>query len=203
MVAALRCSEVLAEPELTGPHQQRWLERLEGERSNLRDAVEWSLSHGKSEWALRLAGALVFFWRARCDFSEGRDLLRGAAAAGDGAPARLKAKALWGAGYLTYMLGELEAGVPVLEESLAILRRLDDPGGRARVLLALGDYKRWLDPAGALPLLEQSAALAREAADVWCLAQALALAGFEHERRSESAEARSLFEECRGGTSGR
>jgi predicted ATPase len=54
-----------AEPELTGPEQQRWFERLEVEHANLRSALEWCLSHGESEWGLRLGGALVLFWRPR------------------------------------------------------------------------------------------------------------------------------------------
>ncbi|MCA1701078.1 MAG: AAA family ATPase, partial [Actinobacteria bacterium] len=36
-----------AEPQLTGPDQDGWLERLEVERPNLRSALEWSLSHGE------------------------------------------------------------------------------------------------------------------------------------------------------------
>ncbi|MCA1698353.1 MAG: AfsR/SARP family transcriptional regulator, partial [Actinobacteria bacterium] len=72
-----------AEPELTGPRQREWLERLEAERANLRSALEWSLSHGESEQALRLAGALTLFWRVRCHFSEGRELLDAAVSAAE------------------------------------------------------------------------------------------------------------------------
>ncbi|MCA1701703.1 MAG: AfsR/SARP family transcriptional regulator, partial [Actinobacteria bacterium] len=64
-----------AEPELTGAHQEQWLSHLEAERANLRSGIEWSLSQGETEQALRLAGALVLYWRVRCHFSEGRELL--------------------------------------------------------------------------------------------------------------------------------
>lgn len=185
-----------AEPELTGAGQKPWLERLEAERANLRSALEWSLSHGASEVALRLAGALVLFWRLRCHFSEGRDLLYAAVAASNGEAAGWRAKGLWGAGLLTLMVGDPEGAIPLLEESLACFRGLGDLKGSARALLILGNCKQYCDNPSVLPLVEQSATLAREAGDTWCLTVSLAVAGFEHAGRNELPAARPLFEEC-------
>jgi len=185
-----------AEPELTGAGQKRWLERLEPDRANLRSALEWSLSHGASEWALRLAGALALFWRLRCHFSEGRDLLYAAVAASTGEAAGWRAKGLWGAGLLTLMVGDPEGAIPLLEESLACFRELGDLKGSARALLILGNCRQYFDNPSVLPLVEQSATLARETGDAWCLTVSLGVAGFAHALRNELPAARARFEEC-------
>ncbi len=186
-----------AEPELTGASQQEWLGRLESERENLRSAVDWSLGHGKAEWALRIAGSVVLFWRVRCHFSEGRDLLEAAITADNGqAPAASRAKALWGAGLLNHMLGNTDAAIAQLKRSLATAIELGDLQARARALLVLGNATQArLDPA-ALELLDQAASLAREAGDSWCLAHALAIAGLERCHRDEHDAARRQLEEC-------
>lgn len=185
-----------AEPELIGPGQERWLERLEGERANLRSAFEWSLSHGRGEWALRLSGALVLFWRVRCHFSEGRELLDAAVASSEGAAPGLRAKALWGAGFMALMVGEIGAALPLVEESLVRFRELGDRQGSARALLILGSCRQLLEGSSGLALLEESAAEAKEADDSWCLDHALALAGLDHSARDDLSAARGLFEEC-------
>lgn len=184
------------EPELTGPGQVCALERLDRERENLRRALEWSLGHGHHELALRLAGSLVLFWRVRCHFSEGRDLLDAAVSASDGAAPALKPKALWGLGFLTLMAGDPDAAMPALEESLERARELNDLKGCARALLVIGNCQLYREGASAMSLLEESAALARKAQDSWCLAHALALAGWEHYCREDLAAARPLLEEC-------
>src|SRR5205823_7140008 len=51
-----------AEPELRGPEQVVWLERLEREHDNLRAALAWSGAQGEGEAGLRLGGALKRFW---------------------------------------------------------------------------------------------------------------------------------------------
>lgn len=184
-----------AEPQLTGPTQERWLERLDFERPNLRSALDWSLGHGRSEWALRLCGALVLFWRVRCHFSEGRELLDAVVAASDGTRPEFRAKAVWGAGFLALMTGDADSAVSRLEESLAGFRDLGDTGGCARALMLLGNCSYSRCRPDALSQLEESAALAREADDPWCLSHALAVAGLDHGRRNDLPAARGLFEE--------
>lgn len=184
-----------AEPELTGPDQQRWLDRLEAERENLRCALEWSLANAETEWALRLAGALVLFWRVHCHFSEGRDLLHRAISVSHAAAPELRAKALWGAGFLALMTGDLEGAGRALEKSLACFRELGDLKGCARALLVLGNTREFRDPSGAMSLLEESGALAREAGDAWCLAHALGCSAMAHEIANDVTAARALFEQ--------
>ena len=184
-----------AEPELTGPGEKRWLERLEAERANLSSAIKWSLSHGQSAVALRLAGALVLFWRVRCHFSEGRDLLDSVLAASDRAAPALKLTAIWGAGFMTFMAGDIDGALPLLEHSLVLSRELGDVKGQARALLILANARQPYGDPSVLPMLDESAQLAREAGDHWCLAQALGIAGFECARYGELRRARTSLEE--------
>ena len=184
------------EPELTGPRQAEWLEALELERENFRSAFDWSLGHGQSEWALRLAGALVLFWRVRCHFSEGRGLIEAALSGSENGSHPLRAKALWGAGFLALMTGDLGRAIPALEESLARFRELGDLQGQARSLLILGNASQAVNDPRTLPALEESTSLARRAGDHWCLAHALGVAGFERTRRDELALAHELLREC-------
>ncbi len=187
-----------AEPELTGADQVNWLDRLEVDHAELRAALEWALGQGRGEWALRLAGALVLFWRVRGHFSEGRELLGGALAASDGGSAELEARALWGSGFMTLMSGDVHAAKAILADSLSAYRVLGDPRGAARALLLLGDARLLLEDPMALAALEESATLAREAQDAWCLAHALGVAARVHASREQHGIARALFEESIG-----
>ncbi|HWF25694.1 MAG TPA: tetratricopeptide repeat protein, partial [Solirubrobacteraceae bacterium] len=188
-----------AEAEITGPSQVRWLGRLDAEGANLRCALQWSRAHGRGEWALRVGCALILFWRVRCRFREGRELLGALLEEIEGeAPAALRAKALWGAGFLAYMAGELDSARPMLEESLAAFRELGDSRGTGRALMILGHSPYYYDIPEQLELLEESADLARTAGDAWCLAHALGAAGYAHARVNDMRPARPLFEECLG-----
>ncbi|MDQ5819408.1 MAG: AfsR family transcriptional regulator, partial [Actinomycetota bacterium] len=60
-----------AEPELAGPQQSVWVERLEVEHDNLREALSRVLEGGEGDLGLRFGGALWRFWHARGYISEG------------------------------------------------------------------------------------------------------------------------------------
>jgi len=88
-----------AEPEIEGPDQVAWMDRLEAEHDNLRAALSWSLETGDAESVLRIGGALWLFWVVRGHFSEGRRWLTAGLSGGEAAPTGVKARAfclLWG-----------------------------------------------------------------------------------------------------------
>lgn len=193
------CLEVAeeAETQLVGPRQRQWLERLEVEHENIRAAFEWDMTSRRTEQALRLAVALTLFWRVRGQFNEGRDWLRAANAANDGASAPLRAKALWGSGLLATMLGRYDDAIEDLHASLALAEATGDAQLSGRALLLLGNCSLFIDgPATAVPILERSMTFARQSCDSWCLAHSLALTGSAYNVRGDAGRAKEMLEEC-------
>lgn len=186
-----------AEPELTGPQHRVWRERLGAEHANLRAAVEWALAEGEGELALRLVVALTPFWRASGHFTEGCELFERALAVGGGAPAGLRATALWGLGFLGSLLGVYDRASSAAQESLTTAHALDDSKCIGRALLVLGFVRSVArDPQTGVPLLEEAVSRARQVGDDWCVCRALAACGLAHLLRGEAAQAYLWFEEC-------
>ncbi|MGH2614512.1 MAG: ATP-binding protein [Thermomicrobiales bacterium] len=101
------CQELAerAEPELLGPEQRRWCERLEAEHANLRAVHAWLIETGNAAPALRLASALWVFWFLRGHLREGYAWLAQALAIESDAPPAGRVEALWGAGMLAWASG--------------------------------------------------------------------------------------------------
>ena len=161
----------LAEPELTGPAQAIWFDRLERDNDNVRVALGWFRSTGDVACELRLAGALARFWYVRGYLEEGRSCLEDALARDGRAEPDARAKALRGAFVLAHRQRDLSRAAASAEESLALSRELEDKSGAARslaylalVAAAKGDFER----AGLL--YDDASALAREIGDRWTLA---------------------------------
>ena len=195
-----------AELELVGPQGARWLDRLEREHDNLREALSWSLEQvgdagtGEDECsreiALRLAGALREFWRVRGHLSEGRTFLERALAAREESEAFVRAKALLAAATLTYVQGEYERAETLCQESLALYRELEDQPGIAHSLHELGLVASTRgDTATARSLLAESLALARAVDDEQLTAWVLLHQGQVESSQGEYGKARALFEE--------
>jgi hypothetical protein len=127
-----------SEPELRGPRDHAVLGRLEVEHDNLRVALDWSLSSpGCGDAALRLTGAMAWFWWLRSCYGEAlRWLARALDTTRDRSPARMKA--LYGAGWLVHHRRDSAGALELLAESLAIARELDDRWTTAFVLHHLG-----------------------------------------------------------------
>jgi predicted ATPase len=127
-----------AEPELRGPQQVQWLNRLKDETDNLLAALDWS-QDGYVEAGLRLATALYEFNSRYGSISTvaGRlmQLLKQPEAQTRNA---LRAKALETAANLISWEGDLAQSRALAEEGLAIYRELGDVAGEAHCLDSLG-----------------------------------------------------------------
>jgi predicted ATPase/DNA-binding SARP family transcriptional activator/DNA-binding CsgD family transcriptional regulator len=150
-----------AEPELAGPQQRLWVERLEGEHDNLREALSWVLERGETELGLRFGGTLWRFWFAGGYLSEGIRWLEEALAGTDPAPARVRA--LEGMGWLTQFQGDSERAEAAYEEMLELSREVGDKGNIATALNSLGTMAVARgDNEQATPLLEENLLVLRE-----------------------------------------
>jgi predicted ATPase/class 3 adenylate cyclase len=158
-----------AEPELTGPDQLAWLERLESEHDNMRAALTWSLEKEPAT-AFRLAGMLARFWEIRSDFSEGSRwlevALRQSGRSNTITEAATRAKLLSEAGTFAYHRADYDHATALHGEALELYRELGDDSGVAFSLMCLGaqyadkgDYER------AAPFLEEALALSRRIGD--------------------------------------
>jgi predicted ATPase/class 3 adenylate cyclase len=184
-----------AEPQLTGPQQQAWLETLDTEHDNLRAVLRWAEMAARGDVGCRLGGALWRYWSVRGLFSEGRDRLNAILAlTPERTPAR--AKALHGAGVLATQTGAYAAARGLYEESLEIRRDLGDRVGVANTLSNLGIVCRWLGEVGpARMLYEESLGIRRDLGDQWGIATSLNLLGLLVHYEGDLAQARALLEE--------
>ena len=137
-----------ADPQLRSSGQRNWVLRLEREHDNLRSALRWLLEQNDPEEraaALRLAGALSWFWWMRGYHVEGwhwlEEALNRAPAVdveADLVNAAARTRALLGAGRIFMQQGEFERSRAVLEEALALARQRRTPVDVAWALTHLG-----------------------------------------------------------------
>ncbi|MDX1520365.1 MAG: tetratricopeptide repeat protein, partial [Anaerolineae bacterium] len=148
---------VEADPELYGPRQAEWLDRLETEHDNLRAVLAWSKTPQSEPWlGLRLARALFWFWYQRRYLSEGRSEFESALAQTEmGQRTWVRAMALYGSGAMAMYQGDLTTARPHLTESITIWRELGNDVELAMALLTLGTVAiNQGDERAAGPLLE-------------------------------------------------
>ncbi len=184
------------EPQLHGPDQVPWLDRLELNYDDFRAALEWARAQRDVEAGARLAGALHRFWELRGYFSEGREWLEWILSNGHGASVPGRAKAAYGAGVLASLQGDYGRADALSRESLRLYRELGDALGTALSLNTLafiirnqGDYRQ------ARTLLEESLALSRRSGYKWAQAEALNIMGVAARRRGDHEQATAMFEE--------
>nr|MBA2598025.1 tetratricopeptide repeat protein [Chloroflexia bacterium] len=142
MVRGQHARYFLALGEAAAPHlrvagQTAWMDRLEAEHPNLRAALAWLLAAREGEEAVRLAGALWWFWYIRGYPSEGQQWLSRTLASGGSSIAR--AAALVGAGWFALDQGDVTPGLAALEEAVALQRAAGDRQGIATALNWLGN----------------------------------------------------------------
>ncbi|HLK59098.1 MAG TPA: tetratricopeptide repeat protein, partial [Chthonomonadaceae bacterium] len=184
-----------AEPKLAGPEQREWLERLEIEHDNLREALRWCAQG--AEGGLRLAGALTRFWMVRGYLREGREhLMRELGSERAQARTETRAKALNAAGVLAVSQGDFQTARVLYKESIAISRELGDRSG---LILSLGNLGLVVHAIGeydvARVLYEESIATGREMGDKRGITTSLLNMGGLAWGQGNYTEARVLYEE--------
>jgi predicted ATPase/DNA-binding CsgD family transcriptional regulator len=186
-----------AVPRLRGPEQRAWLDRLGDEHANLRAALEWSLTEGQqSDAALRLSGALAWFWVSRTYISEGHRWLDRALAGSPPHPsARLKA--LYGLGWLAHISYDTRTAQACLRPALDLARELDDRWAVAWILHLLGRDAYFSDDAvTAREFAEQSLQVARDLGDEWLIAWPHHLLGLAAHIAGDYSTAAVRYEEA-------
>jgi tetratricopeptide (TPR) repeat protein len=129
-----------AAPELSGPQQANWLERLDHALDDVRVALSWLYEQEQIELGLRLASALGRFWSTRRYVTEGRAWLERflAPASARGIPAALQAQASYAVGVLASIQLDCSYAAERLEESIELYHRAGDILGAVRALNTRG-----------------------------------------------------------------
>jgi predicted ATPase/class 3 adenylate cyclase len=187
-----------AEPMLWGAEDAAWLDRLQQEHDNMRAALSWAIEHEEATLALRVGGALRWFWYMEGYYGEGRRWLEAALGKNWGAAAaEARARALEGVGWLASSQGDLDRAQAAAKEGL----KLSTEAGLDKVVVAdfqnvLGDAARHRgDYERATELLEKSLAHHRAVEDTRGVAWSLGdLANVSSDRGSYE-RARALYEE--------
>src|SRR5438552_1362849 len=112
-----------ARPQLQGPEQKRWLDRLELEHDNIRAALETMISRGMAEQACRALSALWRFWQIRGHLIEAENWSKRILALPTASiPPLTLMRAYEAAGGITYWQGKFEPTRISYEKTLELAR---------------------------------------------------------------------------------
>jgi len=180
-----------AEPELRRREQVTWLDPIEQQHANFPAAIEYLVACGDVEAALRVGGALARYWERRGRVAEGRALLERALS--ESAPVRpeVRAKALYGAGFLAYFQDDREGELASYGEALELYRQCGDTIGEVLTELELAYTALWLEDPLPVAAIERCVRRARTLEDAWTQAYASQLLG----------DARAVTDDLRRATS--
>ncbi len=133
-----------AAPELGGPGQIAWLQRLDREQDNFRTALNWMADRDDAADGLRLAVALAPFWSGRGHLSEGRRWLATMLALPgvEATPPKLRAAALARSGEMAQWQAELDEAIHLLDASIALACAIGDDQGVADATTWIGVVRR-------------------------------------------------------------
>jgi predicted ATPase len=185
------------DPELPRAEHTKWLDRLERDFDNIGAAIDWLLSSGRAEEALRTIAALERFWRGHAHVSEARRWLAMGLALATDAQADLRADALWTAARLATGQSDWDAAVPLLEEAQALFRAQER--GR-EVVFALSELGfialRRNDTEQAAKLCDEALSIARDLGDPRATSAVLAILSDVARTRGEHVRALAFSEEA-------
>jgi predicted ATPase/DNA-binding SARP family transcriptional activator/DNA-binding CsgD family transcriptional regulator len=186
-----------AEPRLWESGDKAWFGRLEKEHDNLRAALSWAVEHQEAELALRLGGALRWFWRARGYYGEGRRWLERALSEEGRTSAGARAKALDGVGWLASEQRDIDRAEAAAQEGLKLCEEAGIGGVIAADFKNLLGEAAWLrgDYERAAGLVEEGLGLHREARNTRGVAWSVCSLASTSSERGDYERAKELYEE--------
>ena len=156
-----------AEPNLTGPDQREWYDRLAVEHDNVGEALSYACDSGDGERALMLAGTIWRYWWNRGFTVESAHWYARAFAVGDDASPTARARGVFGAAHIAEARGDAEQARIDFEEAVRLLGEIGDTRWLILALTHLAMAYRTLgDPERAAGTHREALALAQESGDV-------------------------------------
>ena len=183
-----------AEPEVRGPEQLIWFDRLELELDNFRTALEWSLEKGEkgTEAGLQLASSLWWFSFMRHFQDQGRLLKQALSVSNASTDPVKRARALVRLAWVNFY------DAVASDEGLALARSLG-AAGRESVAFALLGKAAWsiyqADYASGKLLAEKSLKLYRELGEQWGMCETLTWLGLGLLNKGDYQQAIAPLEE--------
>jgi predicted ATPase len=186
-----------AEGEPSSREGTNWLVRLEADFDNIVAAIDWLLSSGHAEDALRTIAALERFWRGHAHVTEARRLLELGLALSTEAPADLRADALWTAARLATGQSDWDAAAPLLEDAQALFRAQERGRELVFALAELGFIELLRNDAErAAALCDEAIAIARDLGDARATSGVLTILSDVARTQGDHAHALAFSEEA-------
>lgn len=176
---------------------QESLKKLDAEQENLRAALTFTrIERSDAERCLRLANALLPYWKQRGRYREGREALSMATDTTLPVSPKVRATALHGAGTLALLQGDYASAEPTLENCLRVWQDIVDQAGMADAQTNLGILAaRQGRIDAATDRFEAAMALLRELEEWVGVADAMVWLGNLAQQNGDRPRAQSLYEE--------
>ena len=188
-----------AQPYLFGPQRKQWLDRLEEDHDNIRAALEWAVTSGNAQQAMRLSAAFWRFWQMRGHLHEGRRRMEEVLAMpGSVEFPKERLAALEAAGGLAYWQADMPVAQRFYDECVELTRNVGDDRALANALYNAA-FPRVVGRAAideAKPMLAEALPLFRKVDDQTGVARVLWGIGNAYFFNREYADARPVLEEA-------
>ncbi len=178
---------------IRGQDQAEWLRLADREWPNLKKALD----QGDEEpnFALRLAGAVWYYWYIRSTRENYRYLEETLARDGADDPSA-RAEVLLGLGAIRYSDGDHESARIALDESLAIFQSIGDKEGIGRTYMVMGNLASVCESyEQAMDYYEKSLGVLRQVDDRFTIALTLSNLAMQASQHDDFARAEIYYEE--------
>lgn len=172
-----------------------WLPLVEAELANFRAAIDWAFVNDDLEHALRLAGALRWYFSRLGFLEEGLSWIEPILERRDELSPELRTLALTSASTIAFLLGRHAMTVELGEEGLAAARGLDDPRELSIALIVRGAaavFEGNVDRA--IACFVEGTGLCERLGDAWGMAWCQSFWGVGARRMGDLDQAMSLLE---------